>query len=244
MIYDSFAKFYDELFDPAMYDAWLDFVRQQAGSRRQMIDLACGTGRLAIKLKQAGFDVTGLDLAPEMLSLAAERAASVNVNVPLIEGDFTALGDLGQYELITCFDDSLCYLPDEAMLLDAFREAKAHLTSSGRYLFDVITPYQTDTVYPGYMYNFHDDERAFMWSSYEGEQPHSVEHDLNFFIWNEALNGYDHHAELHIERTYSLATYQHLLHSAGFTKVTVTSDFGQQPIDETTTRWFFVCEVN
>lgn len=242
MMYAQFAEFYDELFDPAMYDSWLDFVRQQhPADQTDVLELACGTGRLAVKLIQAGYQVTGLDLAPEMLSLAAQRAATEKVELPLIEGNMLTIGDLPQYDLVTCFDDSLCYLPDENQLLAAFLEAHAHVRQGGHYLFDVITPYQTDDVYPGYMYNFHDEDRAFMWTSYEGDAPHQVEHDLNFFMWNEQIQGYDHHSELHVERTYPLATYQKLLKQAGFTDIKVTANFGQdQPVAKTT-RWFFAC---
>ncbi|HAT54741.1 MAG TPA: SAM-dependent methyltransferase [Lactobacillus sp.] len=243
MIYGQFADFYDELFDPAMYDSWLGFVRQQGIKQTDnMLDLACGTGRLAIQLRQAGFQVSGLDMAPEMLSIAAEKANAADVTLPLIQGDMTALGDLGNYDAMTCFDDSLCYLADENQLAEAFREVRAHLNAGGHYLFDVITPYQTDDVYPGYMYNFHDDHRAFMWTSYEGDAPHQVEHDLNFFIWNSSLKGYEHHSELHVERTYPLATYQRLLKDAGFKDVRVTADFGHAMPSAKTTRWFFNCQ--
>ncbi|MGV0167262.1 class I SAM-dependent DNA methyltransferase [Furfurilactobacillus sp. WILCCON 0119] len=244
MIYDQFAAFYDELFDPAMYDSWLDFVRRQGVSKdAQILDLACGTGRLAVKLVSAGYHVTGLDLAPEMLTLAVRWAEQAHVELPLIEGDMLAIGDLPQYDMITCFDDSLCYLKDETQMLTAFQEAHAHLTSTGQYLFDVITPYQTDVVYPGYMYNFHDEDRAFMWSSYEGDEPHQAEHDLNFFIWNEQKQAYDQHSELHVERTYPVETYQRLLQEAGFSNVTVTADFGTAAPTAETTRWFFSCQA-
>lgn len=242
MIYGQFADFYDELFDPAMYDSWLGFVRSQGVVKTDsVLDLACGTGRLAIKMIQSGYQVAGLDLAPEMLSIAASKAQAAGVELPLIQGDMTALGDLGLYNTITCFDDSLCYLPNEDEMAEGFREAAAHLTDNGHYLFDVITPHQTDDVYPGYMYNFHDDHRAFMWTSYEGDAEHQVEHDLNFFIWNESIKGYDHHAELHVERTYPLATYRRLLTQAGFDQIQVFADFGKAEPDADTTRWFFDC---
>lgn len=74
------------------------------------------------------------------------------------------------------------------------------------------------------------------------ETPHSVDHDLTFFTYNDAKQAYDEVAELHHEQTYSMATYERLLQQAGFQSIQVTADFGRQPVAETTTRWFFVCD--
>lgn len=64
MIYTEFAKFYDDLFDATLYDRWADYVVEsaqqmnQAPSDLKILDLACGTGRLAVKLAKLGFQVT------------------------------------------------------------------------------------------------------------------------------------------------------------------------------------------
>ena len=243
MIYQTFAKLYDALFDPDLYDDWLGFVqRELATPQAPILELACGTGRLAVMLAKAGYNVTGFDLSDEMLSLADQHAQEANVELPLIQGDMLDLSELATYQTVTCFADSFCYLPDETALLQAFKQVVAHLAPTGQFMFDVISPYQTDVVYPGYMFNYRDEDQAFLWSSEAGEDPHSVDHDLTFFTYNEAKQAYDEVAELHHERTYSLATYKRLLQQAGFSAVQVTADFGRQSVTETTTRWFFVCE--
>ncbi|MCH5462725.1 class I SAM-dependent methyltransferase [Lactobacillus sp. LC28-10] len=242
MIYQTFAKLYDELFDSELYLEWRTFVEQQVPDKQQpLLELACGAGRLAVLLAQDGYDVTGFDLSDEMLSLADQHAREADIALPLIEGNMLDLSDLQRYHTVTCFADSLCYLPDEESLLKTFEQVARHLDDDGQFLFDVISPYQTDTVYPGYMYNYRDTDRAFMWSSEAGEQSHSVDHDLTFFTYNENKGAYDEVAELHHERTYELATYQRLLKSAGFKQVKVSADFGKTNIKSDTTRWFFVC---
>ncbi|MDV0430837.1 class I SAM-dependent methyltransferase [Lactiplantibacillus sp. DA1] len=242
MIYQTFAELYDELFDPAMYQQWLDFVRRELPSQDgQLLELACGTGRLGVLLAQAGYQVTGLDLSENMLALAQEHADEAAVTLPLLQGDMLDLSEIGTFDAVTCFADSFCYLPDITTVQRAFEQVAQHLTATGEFLFDVITPYQTDEVYPGYMYNYRDETRAFMWTSYAGEQPHSAEHDLTFFIYNDDKQAFDEVSELHQEQTYVLADYQQALQAAGFSQVTVSADFGQQQPDEHTTRWFFKC---
>lgn len=242
MIYTTFAKLYDELMDPEMYEGWLEFAEHELGPGT-VLDLACGSGRFAVSLAEKGRQVSGLDLSEEMLSLALDHAVSAGVTLPLYQGDMCDLSGLEEkFGNVTCFADSFCYLPDEASLEKSFAEVFVHLEHGGRFIFDVITPYQTDEVYPGYMYNYTDDGRAFIWTSFEGDLPHSVEHELTFFIWNEEEGGYDRLEELHHERTYELDVYLKALENAGFESVRVSADFGREEPDERTTRWFFVCE--
>lgn len=244
MIYQTFAELYDELFDPAMTQQWLDFVRRELPDQSgEVLELACGTGRLAVLLAKAGYHVTGLDLSDNMLALAEQHAEEAAVPLPLVAGNMLDLSEIGQFSAVTCFADSFCYLPDLAQVQTAFTQVAAHLAVDGKFLFDVITPYQTDEVYPGYMYNYRDEQRAFMWTSYASEDyAHGAEHDLSFFIWNAKKQAYDEVSELHQERTYVLADYQKALAAAGFSRVKVTADFGQSAPDDKTTRWFFECQ--
>ena len=115
------------------------------------------------------------------------------------------------------------------------------MNADGKFLFDVISPYQTDEIYPGYMYNYVDDEQAFLWTTYQTEEPHSVEHDLTFFVKNDATNTYSKINELHHERTYELETYLSLLNEVGFKNVKTSSNFGRDAINDKSTRWFFEC---
>jgi SAM-dependent methyltransferase len=65
-----------------------EFVRRvdiPAGSR--VLDLACGTGNLAIPLARAGYIVTGLDIAPNLLEQARERAKAEGLTATFDEGD-------------------------------------------------------------------------------------------------------------------------------------------------------------
>ncbi|AMV67860.1 Methyltransferase [Pediococcus damnosus] len=242
MIYQTFAKLYDDLMDPAMYDQWLDFVSErQPDKNANWLDLACGSGRLAVKLIQDGYQVSGFDLSDEMLALADEHAHEADVELPFVQGDMLNLSELDQYDVVSCFADSLCYLPDESSLKQCFGQVFEHLNDKGKFLFDVISPYQTDEVYPGYMYNYVDDQQAFLWTTYQTEEPHSVEHDLTFFVKNSKENQYTKINELHHERTYDLDTYIDLLKSVGFQTVSCSSNFGKSKIDEKSTRWFFEC---
>lgn len=244
MIYESFARFYDDLFDGQLYQQWQQFVREHVDKNvKNILDLAGGAGRLGVLLAQDGYRVTDFDLAEEMLTLAASHADEAGVDLHLIQGDMRHLDGLNNYDLVTCFADSLCYLESIDDLQRVFQQVGNHLSSGGQFFFDMITPYQTDQVYPGYMYNYEDDEaqRAFLWSSFANDDvKHGVIHELTFFI--RQSNGlFKRLHETHTERSYDLNSVMNRLSLAGFTDINVTADFGHQQVEETTTRWFFTC---
>lgn len=165
MIYASFAQLYDELFDEKLYVEWEEFVTAQINPNSNTLDLAGGAGRLATLLAKRNYSVDVADLSTEMLSLAEQHARENNVDIKLFEANMLDLSELSQYDNILCFADSLCYLKDLTQIETTFTQVNGHLTDNGMFLFDVITPYQTDYVYPDYMYNYEDEqhERAFFY---------------------------------------------------------------------------------
>lgn len=242
MSYQTFAQVYDAIMDDSLYERWGHFVDQQLQNNGQkLLELACGTGALAVTLKKLGYDVTGLDLSPNMLSLANERALSAGVYLPLIEGDMLDLSETGKFEAVTCFSDSICYMPDEKAVLTVFKEVANVLSSAGIFLFDVHSTYQVDEVFPGYMYNEQSEDISFLWQSYIGEVKHSIEHDLTFFVYDKDIDLYERFDETHRERTYPLETYYSMLKQAGFSSVKVYSDFGDSEVEKKSVRWFFSC---
>ncbi|WP_057896687.1 class I SAM-dependent DNA methyltransferase [Liquorilactobacillus oeni] len=242
MIYSNFAQLYDDLMEPAIYEEWEQFIARLTGKKDMTIlDLACGTGRMAVKLAQEGYTVTGVDLSDEMLALADQRAHSQKLTIPLLQANMTDLSELAQFDMVISCLDSLCYLQNPQELKRVFLQVAQHLPAGGLFVFDVISPYQTDKIYPGYTYSYTNDEQAFTWESYSGEQRHSVIHDLNFFVEDKKTKQYERFTEIHHERTYEADYYLKLLLESGFYKAKVFGNFGREEIKEQTTRFFFVC---
>jgi SAM-dependent methyltransferase len=85
-------EFYSETYDTVVPD-WpgeLDFYRQLAiethSKGQAVLEIACGTGRVALRLAQAGVNVVGLDLSPAMLSVARQKSTGMN-NIRWVQGD-------------------------------------------------------------------------------------------------------------------------------------------------------------
>ena len=67
----------------------------------RVLDIACGTGNQSIPAARTRADVTGLDLAPNLLEQARERATKENLKITFVEGDAEQLPfDAAQFDVV------------------------------------------------------------------------------------------------------------------------------------------------
>ena len=80
-----------------------DFVdRLEIPTGIQVLDVACGTGNCSLPLAQRGATVTGVDIAPNLLAVAREKAAALNLTISFEEGDAEALSyNDNAFDLVT-----------------------------------------------------------------------------------------------------------------------------------------------
>ena len=57
------------------------------------------------------------------------------------------LSGIGQFDLVTCYSDSICYMEDEVDVSQVFTQVYQHLNEGGRFIFDVHSIYQIDEVF-------------------------------------------------------------------------------------------------
>jgi SAM-dependent methyltransferase len=105
-----------------------------------LLDLACGTGRMAIPLAAAGYAVTGVDVAAEMVALARQKAARAGVAVEWVVADARAF-HLGRafpfsFMLANAFQFFLTRADQEALLA----RVREHLAPEGCFLFETRNP--------------------------------------------------------------------------------------------------------
>ncbi|WP_430534270.1 class I SAM-dependent methyltransferase [Listeria rocourtiae] len=242
MSYEYFPNFYDALMDEELYDSWFSFATPylpEVGGK--VLDVACGTAELAVRLAKRGFEVTGIDLSEEMLSVASEKALQEEVSLLLLQQDMSQMEQLGTFDLVTCFCDSLNYLETEEQVCGAFHSIYSNLKADGVFLFDVHSVYKIDVLFKDYSYGDSDEEISCIWNSFEGEYPHSVEHELTFFKQDQD-GSYNRYDELHKERTFPVDWYKKAITAAGFRKIKICADFTDFEPTETSERIFFICE--
>lgn len=243
MSYAHFAQLYDQLMEHVDYDAWLHYMKQMMNREEltglNVLDLGCGTGELLLKMNQAGVRVTGVDLSEEMLTVAQKKLTASGYNSQLLHGDMSELPPLGPFDVVTIFCDSLNYLSDEGEIKRTFENGFNVLKAGGWLMFDVHSPYKMNQFVDA---SFSDagEDISYIWNSFQGEEPSSIEHELTFFV-KQTDGFYQRLEELHKERTFEAKQYVAWLEKAGFSSIEVTADFTTNQPTQTSERLFFVC---
>lgn len=139
----ALARLYDLdlLDDPGDLDLYLALADRSDGP---VLELAVGTGRLAVPLAEAGHAVTGVDLDRAMLDRARERATASGAakRLDLIEADLVdlRLPNAGEFGLAFIALNSLLVLPTRAAQRAALRTLAEHLAPGGVAAVDVWIP--------------------------------------------------------------------------------------------------------
>jgi SAM-dependent methyltransferase len=138
---DEIAATYDEdsaeRFDPRLLDATADFLAGLAGGGRAL-ELAIGTGRVALPLAARGVPVSGIELSPYMLErLHAKRGAEA---VDAVEGDMTTTRVPGEFSLVYLVFNTITNLTTQDLQVACFENAARHLAPGGCFVVEVQLP--------------------------------------------------------------------------------------------------------
>jgi SAM-dependent methyltransferase len=147
----ALARFYDLdlLDDPGDESLYLALAQRTGGP---ILELGVGTGRLAVPLADAGFEVTGVDVDPAMLERAAGRAAragdAARRRLTLVEADMldARLAGASSYRLAFIALNTLFVLATRERQARAIRTLAAHLAPGGLAVVDVWVPDVDDLV--------------------------------------------------------------------------------------------------
>jgi len=140
-IYGEFARVYSRgtytEFSSHMADHLPGVLEQIGVSPKSILDLACGEGTFAVAMARLGYSVTGIDASPRMIEIARERADDARASVNFVTGDIRALKLKSEFDLVTCWYDSLNYLLELEDLRKTFEGATRALRPGGVFIFDM-----------------------------------------------------------------------------------------------------------
>ena len=144
-LYDPIAEIYDPWSRSVTEDVGF-YIDQALASGGPVVELAVGTGRIAIPIAEAGILVIGIDSSQEMLSVArtAAKSAGVEQLVDLRFGDLADPKLARRVPLVICPFRSLLHMQSEPEKLRALHAARSLLEPRGRFVFDVFSPSHQD----------------------------------------------------------------------------------------------------
>jgi ubiquinone/menaquinone biosynthesis C-methylase UbiE len=133
-------RIYDAIMGSLASGDWLDYYLSHTRDGSRVLELACGTGKLAIPLAEAGRRVTGLDLSPEMLALARTKGSERSVDVTWTLGDMTDFDAPEPFETVIVATQSLSHLHERTQLERFFRCVRRALAPGGTLLLELFSP--------------------------------------------------------------------------------------------------------
>ncbi len=141
--YEPGMSFTEELFEidedglRGDEDAAVAFLAELAGSG-PALELAIGTGRIALPLAARGIRVDGIDISPAMVSRL--RAKPGGDQIAMTMGNFADVGVPGTYRLIYVVFNTMFNLLSQDEQLRCFENVAAHLTDDGSFVIEAGSP--------------------------------------------------------------------------------------------------------
>lgn len=138
--YDSWADIYDAVFSYVVDDIPF-YVDEAERSDGQVLELGCGTGRVAIPIALNGTDIVALDSSSAMLERAQQKADAAGASsLTLVQEDMRDFTLADRFSLaIIPFRGFLSLLSVEDEMR-ALRNIKGHLAPGGRLILDIFVP--------------------------------------------------------------------------------------------------------
>lgn len=200
--YGEFARIYDELTDDVNYKARCSYIEEIFGryckkKPKLIADLACGTGSVCIELDRRGYDMIGIDLSADMLSVAAEK--SEGKGILYINQDICDFELYGTVDAFLCLLDSVNHLTSDGDIDDLFSLVHNYLNPEGLFVFDVNTLYKFERVLSDNVFACDNGKIFYAWEN--DYQDEICRMSVNFFV--KKGDGYKRIIQEHEERYYS-----------------------------------------
>lgn len=138
---DETAQLYDTpgigMFAPEVLGPTVERLVELAGGGRAL-ELAIGTGRVAVPLAERGVPVTGIELSEPMLGRLRTKADEATI--PVVVGDMATATAPGAFSLVYLVYNTISNLLTQAEQVACFRNAARHLTPGGRFVVELWVP--------------------------------------------------------------------------------------------------------
>jgi SAM-dependent methyltransferase len=115
----------------------IGFLAELAGDGRAL-ELAIGTGRVAVPLAERGVRVAGIELSPDMLAQLHAKPGAAGIEV--VVGDMAAARVPGSFRLVYLVFNTIMNLTTQDAQVACFANAAAHLEPGGCFVIEVGVP--------------------------------------------------------------------------------------------------------
>lgn len=225
--YSSLARHYDQL-GSADYEKMTSFISSRLSdipSGVLVLDLACGTGSVTLRLSELGYDMIGVDSSEQMLSIAAAKRQN---GILWSRQDMRSFELYGTVDAAVCCLDGINYLTRQEDVKACFARVSLFMNKGGIFVFDVSSMYKYKNIIAHNDFILEDGDVLCAWRNSYNEKTRICTMNLSFF--EVSPNGlYRRTDECQRHRAYSVKRLKALLEETGFTVEGIYSDYTEQP---------------
>jgi SAM-dependent methyltransferase len=127
----------DPMSSPEAIDPVVDLLAELAGDGRAL-ELAIGTGRIALPLAARGMEVHGIELSRAMAARLHAKPGGDGIDVAI--GDMATTRVAGSFALVYLVFNTIMNLTTQDAQVECFANAAAHLAAGGRFVVEVMVP--------------------------------------------------------------------------------------------------------
>ncbi len=221
------ARHYETLMKDVPYGMWLSYLRliwAKAGvSPRDVLEIACGTGRICRMLTSEGLNMTGIDVSPQMIEEANAMAQAAGMKIRFETQNASLLQLDSEFDAAFSFFDSLNNITDPIEFQNALTRIKKHLKPGGVFVFDLNTAYAFEKKMFDQFENKPDAPIRYEWKSEWNEATRICKIDMQFWT-NE-----DSFSETHFQRAYTQNELNRMMDEAEYKSIKIYDAYTLNP---------------
>ncbi len=244
--YSYFADFYDSLTDNVEYDKKADYITEIMKRHHHefglTLDLACGTGSLAVELYKRGVDIFGADASADMLTAAQQKTAEQGFQIMFLHQKMQHLHLFGTIDTCLCTLDSINHLPSKNDVCKTFESVYRYLNDGGLFVFDANTVYKHQYVLGDNCYIYDKKDVFCAWQNNFNARNNKVIITLDFFVPRGTI--YERYSEQFSERAYTREEMTEMLTSSGLCIEAVYDDMSFESPKADSQREIYVTRKN
>ena len=238
--YNNIAPIYDELSD----DFWgskhqfLDVIFKSNDTKKDTLDLGCGTGNLLDHYEKFISNYVGVDHSDEMLRIASNNHPNslfINDNI------CTYFNNDLKFDVITSLFDTINHLLDKKYWELLFKNVSLMLNDNGFFVFDICTINDLEENWPNYL-NIIDNQESYIISKgeYNVESKISTLSHTYFKKNNDNLYTRKDDSIEHI--SFDINEILEMLNSVGFNNIEILDLDTNTPINNNSNVAVFLCK--
>ncbi len=241
MQYQTFANYYDKMMHDVDYDMWADYIDgliRSYGGGKTLLDCACGTGNMTIRIYDKGYNVIGSDISTDMLAIAQGKARAKGCTIPMICQSMGEIALHRKVDVVNCSCDGLNYLLNLSEVKAFFESARNVLNENGLLLFDLSTQFKLEYILGDRFMGEDTEDYTYLWQNCYDKKSGLLSMDLTFFVRDGKL--YRRFCEQHVQSSYSVSKLTEALEQSGFKVEAVLEAFTEKKPDKESQRIQFV----